>query len=265
MRLYTKKEISEKELEDRIRQAPDLIESGLSFFTQQHRTSRGPLDLLLRDDGKALVVAELKTFQDDSMLWQGIDYYDYVATHVEALARSCPDRPIDVAQKPRLFLIAPSFSQLTVTRCTWLDRHRPISLFKWQCLALLNDEGKEEDDILVFSQVEIPPRLAPEERRSIEMSLSYITDNQVRDFAEALLKEVDSWQDQRITVDPISRGVLLKVVGEVFACLTPTRKSFTVRYCDEAGTWADYKVTITESLDEAKKLVKQSYESKVKT
>ncbi|MCL0090212.1 endonuclease NucS [Dehalococcoidia bacterium] len=104
MKRYKEKEITEKELEDRIRQAPDLIEPGLMFLTQQHRTSRGPLDLLLVDDGRALVVAELKTFQDDSMLWQGIDYYDYIATHIEARARSYPDRQIDVAQKPRLFL-----------------------------------------------------------------------------------------------------------------------------------------------------------------
>lgn len=33
MRRYTKKEITEKELEDKIRQAPDQIESGLSFLT----------------------------------------------------------------------------------------------------------------------------------------------------------------------------------------------------------------------------------------
>lgn len=263
MRRYTKKEITEKELEDKIRQAPDLIESGLSFLTQQRRTSRGPLDLLLLDDGKALVVAELKTFQDDSMLWQGVDYYDYVATHVEALTRSYPTRQIDVTQKPRLFLIAPSFSQLTVIRCKWLDL--PISLFEWQCLALLDNEGKEEEDILVFSQVEVPPRPAPEEPRSIERSLSYTTDDQVRGFAEAFLKEVNSWKDQRITVDPISWGVSLKVAGKVFAYLTPTRKSFTVSYYDEAGTWADYKVTSVESLEEAKKLAKQSYESKVKT
>lgn len=56
--------------------------------------------------------------------------------------------------------------------------------------------------------------------------------------------------------DPISWGVSLKVVGKVFAYLTPTRKSFTVSYYDEAGTWADYKVTSAESLEEAKKLAK---------
>ena len=92
MKRYSKKELSEKELEDKIRQMPDLIEPGLSYLTQQRRTSRGPLDLLMLDDGRALIIAELKTFQDDGMLWQGIDYYDYVATHIEALARSYPDR-----------------------------------------------------------------------------------------------------------------------------------------------------------------------------
>ena len=260
MRRYSKKELSEKELEDKIRQMPYLIESGLTYLTQQRRTSRGPLDLLMLDDGRALIIAELKTFQDDGMLWQGIDYYDYVATHIEALARSYPDRPIDVAQKPRLFLIAPSFSQLTVTRCKWLDL--PVSLFQWQCLALLNDEGGEEEEILVFSQVQIPARPVPEETYSTEKSLSYITDNQVRDLAEAFLKEVEAWKDQRVRVDPISWGISLKVAGRVFSYLTPTRKAFTVGYYDESGAWTDYKVMDADSLEKAKTLAKQSFELK---
>ena len=263
MKRYRKKELTEKELEDKIRQVPYLIESGLTFLTQQRRTSRGPLDLLMLDDGKALVVAELKTFQDESMLWQGLDYYDYVATHIEALARSYPDHPIDVAQKPRLFLIAPSFSQPTVTRCKWLDL--PISLFQWQCLTLLSNEGREEEDILLFSEVQIPARPAPEEPYSIERSLSYISDNQVRDFAAAFLKEVKAWNDQLVRLDPISWGISLKVAGRVFAYLAPTRKAFTVSYYDESGTWTNYKVTNADSLEEAKRVAKQSFELKMKS
>jgi hypothetical protein len=128
----------------------------------------------------------------------------------------------------------------------------------------LDDEGKEEDDILVFSQREIPPRPAPEEPRSIDKSLAYITDDQIRNLAEVFLKDVDSWKDQRITKVPISWGISLKVAGKVFAYLTPTRKSFTISYYNEAGAWADYKVTSAESLGEAEKLARQSYESKVK-
>ncbi len=31
------------------------------------------------DSGKSLIVAELKAVEDDGMLLQGLDYYDYVS------------------------------------------------------------------------------------------------------------------------------------------------------------------------------------------
>ena len=52
--------------------------------------------------------------EDDSMLVQGIDYYDYITRNLEGLARAYKSKniSIDPTQKPRLFLIAPSFSVL---------------------------------------------------------------------------------------------------------------------------------------------------------
>ena len=68
----------EKLLEEMIRKVPELIEEGLKYIDHQKRTERGRLDVLLVDSGNALVVAELKTIEDDEMLVQGLDYYDYI-------------------------------------------------------------------------------------------------------------------------------------------------------------------------------------------
>jgi len=107
------------------------------------KTERGPLDVLFVDSGKALVVAELKVteddaMEDDAMLAQAIDYYDYITmtTNIEEFARAYRDKKIDPMQKPRLFLIAPSFSVSLLNRCKWVDI--PISLFTFQCIALEN-------------------------------------------------------------------------------------------------------------------------------
>ena len=71
-------------------------------------THRGPLDVLLVDSGHALV-AVLKISEDDSMLIQGIDYYDFVSRNVEAFARVYKEAHINPTQSVRLFLIAPGF------------------------------------------------------------------------------------------------------------------------------------------------------------
>ena len=64
MRKYQPVEVSESQLEDLIRLAPDLIEEEVRFVDHQVSTDRGRLDLLLIDSGNALVVAELKVVEE---------------------------------------------------------------------------------------------------------------------------------------------------------------------------------------------------------
>jgi hypothetical protein len=104
-----------------------LIEEGLVYLDHQNAAAGGRLDVLMVDSGKSLVVAKLKVTQDDGMLLQGLDYYDYVSNHAESYARLYKTHSIDPTEQVRLFLIAPLFSQTLVNRCKWLDI--PISLF----------------------------------------------------------------------------------------------------------------------------------------
>src|SRR4030042_305059 len=83
---YEVKDLSEGELEHKIRSQPNLIENGLKLVSSQRKAGRGPLDLLLVDSGNALVVVELKVTIDDDMLAQALDYYDYVYSNLEKLA-----------------------------------------------------------------------------------------------------------------------------------------------------------------------------------
>src|SRR5258708_1284323 len=75
MKRYKLIEVSENQLEEVVRQTPEVIEDGLRFLDHQVATDRGPLDVLLVDSGGALVVVELKVVVDDDMLTQGLDYY----------------------------------------------------------------------------------------------------------------------------------------------------------------------------------------------
>ena len=107
---YKNIEISEKELEDLIRQYPDAIEAGLKYIDHQRFTDRGPLDMLFADSGKSLIISELKVVEDDGMLMQGLDYYDYLSRNFEGICNAYKNFEIDSKQDIRLILIAPSFS-----------------------------------------------------------------------------------------------------------------------------------------------------------
>lgn len=255
MRKYKAVEVSEKELEELVRKNPDLIEEGLRYVDHQVRTERGPLDVLLVDSGNALVVAELKVTEDDGMLVQGIDYFDYVARNIEAFARAYKEKGIDPTQEPRLFLIAPSLSSALLARCKWIDIS--LSLFSYKCL-LFNDGNN--DIVPVFSEVVFPSRLEPVEIPTIEKHLHYITEGAVRMIASQFLEELQQWDKDNILIEAIKYEISIKVSGRVFMTLSTQRKRFLVWTYDDEGEWTRFPIQQDEDLNEIKPLLKSNYE-----
>lgn len=194
MKPYTKVDVSEQQLEDLVRHHAGLIEEELAFVDHQKQAAGGRLDVLMVDSGKSLVVAELKIVQDDGMLMQGVDYYDYVSTHIEAFGRLYKGHGIDPTQPVRLFLIAPSFSPTIVNRCKWIDLPKPISLFTFQCLKFEGDV--ELIPVFIEQPLPTPPKVI--EVTHLEDHINYITDTKVQAQVIALLDEIKSWRPNGI-------------------------------------------------------------------
>ena len=112
-----------------MRQAPGLIEPGLDFVAHQSFTDKGRLDVLMVDSGHSLVIAELKVVEADTMLSQGIDYYDYVIRNLDGYARAYSEHKIDPNRGPTTF---PHSSKLLnhTPQPSEVDRHtrHPVHL-----------------------------------------------------------------------------------------------------------------------------------------
>jgi len=258
MKKYHKADVSEQELEDLVRRNTGLIEEGLVYVDHQKPAAGGRLDVLMVDSGKSLVVAELKVTLDDGMLLQGLDYYDYVSTHVESFARLYKTHSIDPTQQVRLFLIAPSFSQTLVNRCKWLDV--PISLFTFNCLKF---EG-EDDVVPIFTEQQItaPPEVV--EVTHLDDHLNYITDTTVRAKVSALLDEIKNWKPGHVSIDPIKYALSMKINGRVFAYLYPRRQYYWIGTFDAEDDWKDYPVKNDDDLATVKPIIKAAMDRRMK-
>lgn len=251
MAKYKVVEVSEIELEDLIRQDPEVIESGLKYIDHQRHAGRGPLDMLLLDSGRALVVAELKVIQDESILTQGVDYYDHVYKNLEGLAHGYAKFHIDTNQDPRLFLIAPSFSIPLLERCKWINI--PMSLFEFRCIEF---EDRKGQIIPIFKEIAIPSfpeRIAP---YSLDQRIDYIIDEVSRQRAEQLIDQLKELDPSRITIEPTKYDISVKVSGRVFGYLCPRRKHFVVETWDEGDKWTKYPIMKQEELDQVIDLLK---------
>lgn len=210
--------------------------------------------MLLVDSGNALVVAELKVVEDDSMLVQGIDYYDFVSRHTEGMCRIYKQFKPDATQPVRLFLVAPSFSVTLLNRCKWIDA--PISLFSYKCIRL---EGTDETTP-VFSEVNIPSVPKAVRASKMEDVLGYVTDAEARSRLDSLLARIKAWEPGKITAEPTKSDVSLKVGGRVFAYIGPRRKHFVVYTYDSDGTWAGYPVNNEEDIEQVDPVVRSNVE-----
>ncbi len=250
MKKYKSIEVSEKQLEDLIRQGPDLIEEGVRYIDHQRGTERGPLDVLMVDSGNALIVAELKIVEDDAMLVQGIDYYDYVSKNIEGISRVYKDFNIDPSQPVRLFLVAPSFSVSLLNRCKWINM--PISLFTYSCITF--EDPKEI--IPVFSEAAIPATPETMETYNLKDRLDYITSPDIKKIASDLIEEIKSWDAANVLVEPTKYDMSAKISGRVFAYIYPRRKFFWIYTPDNEQKWTNFKINQKEDLETVKILLR---------
>lgn len=259
MMKYSKADVSEQQLEGLVRRDTSLIEKGLLYVDHQKQTAGGRLDVLMVDSGKSLVIAELKVTEEDGMLLQGLDYYDYVSTNKESFARlyKTPTIEIDPTQPVRLFLIAPSFSQTLVNRCKWLNL--PIFLFTFSCLKF---EG-EDEIVPIFTDQQITPQPAIVEVPQIPVHLNYITDTAVRAKVTALLEEIKNWNPGNISVDPIKDSLSLKVNNRVFCYLYPRRQHFLIGMYDPDDEWKAHPVKSDDDLATVKPILKATMERRM--
>jgi hypothetical protein len=255
---YRKVDVSEPQLEDLVRQHTDAIEDALVYVDHQRSTVGGRLDVLMVDSGKSFVVAELKVVEDDGMLLQGLDYYDYVSTHREAFARLYKTYTPDPAQQVRLLLIAPSFSQTLINRCKWIDA--PISLFTFTCLKF---DGAEEI-VPVFKEQEIPSAPEPIELHQLDDHLNYITDAAARSRASRVLDDVKAWKAGRVALDAVKDGISIKVDGRVFAYLYPRRKHFVIATYNAENTWTAYPIPSDDELQKILGLMRAAMEARAR-
>jgi hypothetical protein len=233
MKNYANTEVSENTLEELIRHYASKIEEGLVYIDHQLKTDRERrLDVIMVDSGGALVVAELKVMEDDGMLLQGIDYYDFITRNHEFLCRIYSKYNIKPTEQPRLMFISTSFSISFLEKCKWLLM--PVSLYIYKCVRVEGDD----DIIPIFTEIN-PPTLikTPALRMTINQVLEYITDLEMREIAISFLTEIKSWDEQNITIDPIQGWISLKYKGKVFAYLGPRRRFFGFEVISDDGNW----------------------------
>jgi len=133
--------ISQESLVSLLNRNAAVLEEGLrSIDVNVPCDPFGTIDLLLLDGRDQFVIAEIDAVPNDSSLLRGISHFDWFVRNVPVLRRMYQGRAINFSAQPRLFLIAPVFSQLL--KCVaQRNANPPICCFGYRTVALPGGMG----------------------------------------------------------------------------------------------------------------------------
>jgi hypothetical protein len=154
---------SHRELEDMLTNEITQIEEDLVVIANRVPVNeKATLDILCRDDNGQLVVLQLSVSEDDAMFLYGIQSLDYVDKFKSFLKATYKEQKINDKEKPRLILIAPSFSDAIRGAAEGMKGLR-IDLYEWEYLKLGDQKGLRLAPI--FSLAPPKPKKPAESKR----------------------------------------------------------------------------------------------------
>ncbi|HVP93204.1 MAG TPA: hypothetical protein VMS94_05635, partial [Acidobacteriota bacterium] len=132
---------SREELEQMITNEMNQIEKDLTVICSNVPINeKATIDILCHDGNGQLVILQLSVSEDDIMLLHGIQSMDYIDKFKSFLKATYNKHKIDDKERPRLILIAPSFSD-AVRRAVESMKEMRIDLYEWEYLKLGDHKG----------------------------------------------------------------------------------------------------------------------------
>ena len=160
---------SQQELEQLLTKDLNMIEKDLTLICNNIPVNdKTTVDVLCHDNNGQLVIVQMNVNEDDVMLLQGIQSLDYVDKFKSFLKATYSKHKIDDKEKPRLMLIAPSFSD-ALRRAVESMKGIRIDLFEWEYLKLGDHKGLRLQSIFAYTppekSVEKPTEKPKEEKQ----------------------------------------------------------------------------------------------------
>ncbi|MEA2090251.1 MAG: hypothetical protein U9O89_05785 [Thermoproteota archaeon] len=130
-----------RELEKLVFDKMDTIEEELKVIGNKISIdSTNTLDALCVDQNERLVVLKLSVTEDDKTLFEGLRCLEYVDKFKFMLKATYEKSKINEKEKPRLIIIAPSYSKELLSLFEHISEV-PIDLLRWEYLKLGDNES----------------------------------------------------------------------------------------------------------------------------
>ena len=245
----------ERELENILNYSPESIEKGLKIIDNQIITSKGRIDLLGVDADKVLTIIELKVSKDDDQFKQAVNYFDWVLENSLWLAKVYKKFDIDEVHKPRIILVAPSFTESVITSAKYFRPFADVTLLKYVCV------GAEEEKAVVCIEVRIPDLSEiPENPNTIDSEIDYLKVEDVKDTCKKTIALINNL-GKNVVSKPTNSYIAFKYKGKNFASLSTRREYFYIGWREEDGNWNYEQIKDFDEIEKIIDNIKKAYKT----
>jgi len=125
-------QVSREQVAAALREFDGALEEGLRAIDSEVPCAPcGEIDLIAIDRANLLTIIDFETTSNDDLLLRGLSHFDWVVGNLANVRRMYRGQAINFSQEPRLFLLAPQFSdrvrrvarQIPRPRIDWVRYH----------------------------------------------------------------------------------------------------------------------------------------------
>jgi hypothetical protein len=243
----------ERDLEDLVVKDPEAVEEGLKYLTHQRHANGKFIDVLAVDGDGVLVVIELKVGEEDEMLFQALEYYDWVSSNRDRLANEYKTRgKIVTEEDPRIILVASNFTDRLKKAVRYFEPRTTLMEYSY-----LSTKGGEKGlfckEVINESESGFVPSV------SLESALSYINPDNVKSACKKVHEEIC-----RIgrDMEPIPRDgyIRYKCKNRVVGDISLRRTFFHVWWYKGNDEWDSAKLESLKEWNGKKAKILKAYE-----
>lgn len=226
----------ERELESQVIKDPEALEEGLVYLTHQRSANGNYIDVLAADSDGVLVVIELKVGEEDQMLLQALEYYDYVSSNRDRLAKEYSHKAKIVDQEePRIMLVASSFSDRLKLAARYVEPK--VTLLEYSYL-----ETKNKDRGLFCKEERFESEGGYSAPVALEAIFAYVVNPGVKKACLKVHSEINKLGQDLEVIANGTHGIRFKCKNRLIGGLSLRRTFFYVWYRKDED-WPEFKLT----------------------
>jgi hypothetical protein len=240
----------ERELEAQVIKDPEALEDGLIYLTHQRSANGNYIDVLATDSDGVLVVIELKVGEEDEMLLQALEYYDYVSSNRDRLAKEYATKAKIVDQEePRIMLVASGFSERLRMAARYVEPK--VTLLEY---AYIETKNKERG--LFCKEVHFESETGYSAPIALEAIFAYVVNPGVKKACLKVHSEIMKMGKDLEAVANGTHGIRYKCRNRLIGGLSLRRTFFYVWYRKDED-WPEFKLaTNRDWISKKEKVVK---------